>query len=76
MALEIMPFVQTAGSIASLVLIPIWKSLSALRREQEKTNIKLAEQYVDKNTCKDHRDKIDRSLARAHARIDEQSGGK
>lgn len=76
MTLEIFDVIQTLGSIASIVLIPIWKSINELRKGQERTNVILARDYVAKNECKHHHDKLHGDINRIHERIDEISGKK
>ena len=80
MAIEFMDVVRDIGSIATLVLIPIWKGISGVKEELTKTNLKLAENYMTKSDCykkhleckQRHKDCID-DMKRIHDRIDERN---
>ena len=73
MAIEFMDVVRDIGSIATLVLIPIWNGISGVKEELTKTNLKLAENYMTKLDCdKKHKDCID-DIKRIHDRIDERN---
>ena len=83
MAVEFMDVVRDIGSVATLVLIPIWKGISGVKEELTKTNLKLAENYMTKSDCdKKHADCIQRhkdctdDIKRLHDRIDESKWGK
>lgn len=80
MAIDLMDVVRDIGSVATLVLIPIWKGISGVKEELTKTNLKLAENYMTKADCykkhdeckqmhKEHADDI----KRIHDRIDERN---
>jgi len=71
MTVEIVDIIQTMGSLASIVLIPIWKSMNELRKGQERTNVILARDYVAKNECKHKHDLLHSDIGRIHERIDE-----
>jgi hypothetical protein len=68
---ELLDIVQTLGSLVSVVLIPIWKSLDGLRKGQEKTNVILARDYVTKTECYARHQVIHEDMTRAHERMDE-----
>ena len=80
MAIEFMDVVRDIGSIATLVLIPIWKGISGVKEELTKTNLKLAENYMTKLDCDKkhleckqmHKDCID-DIKRINDRIDERN---
>jgi len=76
MSFEFFDIIQTLGSIASIVLIPIWKSINELRKGQERTNVILARDYVAKNECKHNHKILHGDITRIHERIDELSGNK
>ncbi|MGD9808894.1 MAG: hypothetical protein AB7E76_10785 [Deferribacterales bacterium] len=76
MTIEISDIIQTLGSIASLVLIPIWRSINALRESQNKTNIILARDYVSKKECRERHGQLHSDMIRIHARIDETTDKK
>lgn len=69
--LEIPDIIQTLGSLASLILIPIWRSINSLRESQNKTNIILARDYVSKKECHERHSQLHSDMIRIHARIDE-----
>jgi len=69
--IEITDIIQTLGSMASVVLIPIWKTINELRKGQERTNVILARDYVAKNECKHRHETLHSDLNRVHKRIDE-----
>lgn len=83
MAVEFMDVVRDIGSVATLVLIPIWKGISGVKEELTKTNLKLAENYMTKSDCdKKHADCIQRhkdctdDIKRIYDRIDEKNWGR
>ncbi|PLX65996.1 MAG: hypothetical protein C0602_12750 [Denitrovibrio sp.] len=76
MTYEIFDVIQTVGSTASIVLIPIWKSINELRKGQERTNVILARDYVAKNECKDKHKLLHSDINRIQERIDDLSGKK
>lgn len=76
MTFEIPEIIQTLGSIASIVLIPIWRSINELRKGQERTNVILARDYVAKNECKHSHKMLHEDINRIHERIDEISVAK
>lgn len=75
-----MDVVRDIGSVATLVLIPIWKGISGVKEELTKTNLKLAENYMTKSDCDKkhseykqmHKDCVD-DIKRIHDRIDERN---
>ena len=71
MTIEIPEVIQTLGSIASIVLIPIWKSINELRKGQERTNVILARDYVAKKECKHNHELLHTDINRMQERIDE-----
>jgi len=73
MNIELVDIIQTIGSLASVVLIPIWKSMNDLRKGQERTNVILARDYVAKSECKHKHDLLYSDINRIHERIDELS---
>lgn len=73
MTIEITDIIQTLGSLTTVILIPIWKSINELRKGQERTNVILARDYVAKNECKHKHDQIHSDMYRIHERIDELS---
>lgn len=83
MAVEFMDIVRDIGSIATLVLIPIWKGISGVKEELTKTNLKLAENYTTKSDCDKkhqeckqmHKECVD-DIKRIHDRIDEKNWGR
>ena len=74
--MEMMDIVQTVGSLASIVLIPIWKSMNDLRKGQAETNVILARDYVQKSECQNMHNNFHGDIARIHERIDDLQGGK
>ncbi|MGE4420576.1 MAG: hypothetical protein AB7D38_12215 [Sulfurimonas sp.] len=73
MAIEFMDVMRDIGSIATLVLIPIWKGISGVKDELTKTNLTLAKDYMTKADCdKKHAD-CNNAITRIHDRIDERS---
>jgi len=76
MTIEVSDIIQTIGSIASLVLIPIWRSINALRDNQTKTNIILARDYMSKKECQQRHSQLHTDIVRLHARIDESTDHK
>ena len=80
MAVEFMDVVRDIGSVATLVLIPIWKGISGVKEELTKTNLKLAENYMTKSDCDKkhadykqmHKECVD-DIKRIHDRIDERT---
>ena len=80
MAIDLMDVVRDIGSVATLVLIPIWKGISGVKEELTKTNLKLAENYMTKSDCYEkhseckqmHKDCVD-DIKRIHDRIDERN---
>jgi len=76
MTIEISDIIQTLGSIASLVLIPIWRSINALSKSQTETNIILARDYTTKKECQQKHNQVHSDITRIHARIDEIRDGK
>lgn len=83
MAIDLMDVVRDIGSVATLVLIPIWKGISGVKEELTKTNLKLAENYMTKSDCDKkhedckqmHKDCVD-DIKRIHDRIDEKNWGR
>jgi len=73
MGFDIADVIQTLGSITSIVLIPIWRSIIELRKGQERTNVILARDYVAKNECKHKHEQIHSDMNRVHERIDKIS---
>lgn len=71
MTIEISDIIQTLGSLTSIILIPIWKTINELRKGQERTNVILARDYVAKNECKHRHELLHGDLNRIHERIDE-----
>lgn len=73
MTIEISDVIQTIGSLASIILLPIWKTISELRKGQERTNVILARDYVAKNECRHNHELLHGDISRIHERIDEIS---
>ncbi|ADD69008.1 hypothetical protein Dacet_2246 [Denitrovibrio acetiphilus DSM 12809] len=73
MSIEISDIIQTVGSVASLVLIPIWRSINCLRDSQNKTNVILARDYVTKKECQHKHNLLHTDIVRIHGRIDEKT---
>jgi hypothetical protein len=63
MSIEFMDVIQTVGSLVSLVLIPVWKSISDLK-------VIMAKDYMTKADCQVRHMHIDESIVRIHERID------
>ena len=73
MAIDLMDVVRDMGSVATLVLIPIWKGISAVKDELTKTNLTLAKEYMTKADCdKKHAD-CNNDIKRIHDRIDDRN---
>lgn len=76
MSIEISDILQILGSLASLILIPIWRSINSLKDSQNKTNIILARDYVTKKECRNMHSQTHADIIRLHGRIDETSSKK
>jgi len=74
MTIDVMDVVQTMGSLVSIVLIPIWKTMSDLRKGQAETNVILARDYVQKSECQNMHNKVHDDITRIHERIDDLQG--
>ena len=70
-AIEFMDVVSDIGSIATLVLIPIWKGISGVKEELTKTNLTLAKEYMTKADCDKRHADCNNDIKRIHDRIDE-----
>ncbi len=71
MTMDISDIIQNLGGLSAMVLLPIWRTISELRRGQERTNVILARDYVAKNECKHRHELLHSDITRVHDRMDE-----
>lgn len=75
MAGEILSVAQTIGSLASLILIPVWSELKSLRKDIADTQVSVARDYPTKEDCQRRHAEINADIKRVHDRIDEKNWG-
>lgn len=76
MATELLSIVQTIGSLASLILIPVWNELKSLRKDIADTQVSIARDYPTKEDCQRRHADINADIKRMHDRIDENKWSK
>ena len=76
MATELLSIVQTIGSLASLILIPVWNELKSLRKDIADTQVSIARDYPTKEDCQRRHADINADIKRVHDRIDENKWSK
>jgi hypothetical protein len=75
-ATELLSIVQTIGSLASLILIPVWNELKSLRKDIADTQVSIARDYPTKEDCQRRHADINADIKRVHDRIDENKWSK
>ena len=83
MAIEFMDGLKDLASMASFVLLPIWKAISGVKEELTQTNLTLAKDYMTKTECDKkhegcsrHHESTEAEFRRVYDKIDKIGGAK